>query len=290
MKKDDIRTMMVILSVCLVCAVIVLIFYIQNRNASKYELKEVDNSNMYFMVANYVNYYVNNLSMKNNEVVYDILDKRYIEKKKISADNLFDEIKLYPQNSFAKFREIYYLKFDNNYIFYIEGVIVYQSNIDESSVVDTDFSIIVTVSNDDKAFSIYPTTKSDYKKALRSIKKISINKNDNNGLISSGLVNKEKMCVLYMTDYIDNVYYSNDNGYNLLSTRMKEKYTTLEIYNNFILSNVEKFSTLAEKCSVGKKEGNNKIYTVIDSNGNKFVFTENAIMDYVVDFELNSDN
>lgn len=287
MKKDDIKTMMVVLVVCAICGVVVLTFYIQNRNASRYTLKTVDNSNMYFMALNYVNYYVNNLSMQNDEVIYDILDDKFIEKNEITLTNVFDKIRVYPRNSLVKVREIYYLDFDNNYIFYVEGII-YQDNIDDRISIDDDFSIIVTVSNDDDAFSIYPTTKNEYEKAIKSIKKISIKKNDNNGLISSELVNKEKMCVLYMTDYIDYIYNSNDKGYSLLSDSMKEKYETLEEYQNFIDSNLDKFSTVADKCNVRKKEGNNKIYTVIDKNNNTFIFTENAIMDYVVDFELNS--
>lgn len=287
MKKDDIKTIMVVLVVCAICGVVVLTFYIQNRNASRYALKAVDNSNMYFMALNYVNYYVNNLYMQNDEVIYDILDDKFTEKNEITLTNVFDKIRVYPRNSLVKVREIYYLDFDNNYIFYVEGII-YQDNIDDRISIDDDFSIIVTVSNDDDAFSIYPTTKNEYEKAIKSIKKISIKKNDNNGLISSELVNKEKMCVLYMTDYIDYIYNSNDKGYSLLSDSMKEKYETLEEYQNFIDSNLDKFSTVADKCNVRKKEGNNKIYTVIDKNNNTFIFTENAIMDYVVDFELNS--
>ena len=53
MKKDDIKTIMVVLVVCAICGVVVLTFYIQNRNASRYALKAVDNSNMYFMALNY---------------------------------------------------------------------------------------------------------------------------------------------------------------------------------------------------------------------------------------------
>ena len=96
---------------------------------------------------------------------------------------------------------------------------------------------------------------------------------------------KYSYSIAQRTDYI---YNSNDKGYSLLSDSMKEKYETLEEYQNFIDSNLDKFSTVADKCNVRKKEGNNKIYTVIDKNNNTFIFTENAIMDYVVDFELNS--
>ncbi|MGN1342523.1 MAG: hypothetical protein ACI4VL_04795 [Bacilli bacterium] len=287
MKKDDIKTMIVVLVICIICVIIIFIFNRQSKNESNNQLETVSNSNMYFMAINYVNYYVNNISMQNEKVIYDILDKTFIEKNGITPNNVFEKISSYPQNSSVKVKEMDYLNIENDYIFHIEGI-VYQDNIDGRTIIDNNFSIIITVSNSVSAFSIYPVTNDKLEKIINDIKKINITKNDNNGLIPAELVNKEKMCILYMTDFIDNIYNSNDNGYSLLSNSMKQKYETLENYQNIINSNLDKISTVADKCNVRKKNDNNKIYTVIDKNNNTFTFTENAIMNYVVDFELNS--
>ena len=51
---------------------------------------------------------------------------------------------------------------------------------------------------------------------------------------------------------------------------MKEKYTTLEEYKNYINNNIDKITTEADKCSL-EKIGNNRLYIVIDKNKNKYI-------------------
>ena len=78
-------------------------------------------------------------------------------------------------------------------------------------------------------------------------------------------------------------------SYKILSKSMKEKYTTLEEYKNYINNNIDKITTEADKCSL-EKIGNNRLYTVIDKNKNKYIFNEESIMNYEVDFYLYDNN
>ena len=56
-------------------------------------------------------------------------------------------------------------------------------------------------------------------------------------------------------------------------------------YVNYINDNRDKITTEADKCLL-EKIGNNRVYTVIDKNENKYIFTEKSVMNYEVSFYL----
>ena len=66
---------------------------------------------------------------------------------------------------------------------------------------------------------------------------------------------------------------------------MKKKYVNSGSYEKYIISNLNLISTTADKCKLDEYE-DKRIYTVIDNNDNMYKFTENGIMNYVVDFYL----
>lgn len=280
MSKDNIKTSIILVIIFGLC--IGLIFIIQiEKNSDK--LKKVDMPNMYFMVINYVNSYINALSSKDNDMVYNML---YDDYKNRNDFYLFDNIKTYDAIPSVDVTNIEYLEKQNNYIFYVEATI-YNYTMNKKEVVDDEFAIIIIMDNTNKTFAIYPTERAKYQKDLNKIKKININKNNNNELIPMEIVGKEKMCILYMTDFINKINNSDDYGYNLLNSNMIEKYSNLKTYKDTIIKKKDKLSTVASKCAVEKANTdneNNKRYTVIDSNNNKFIFTESAVMNYKVDF------
>ena len=142
---------------------------------------------------------------------------------------------------------------------------------------------------DTLSYAIYPIEDDNYKEVIDKIKKIEIENNKYNSIKKSELITKEQICVIYLSDYIDKIYNDIDLSYKILSKSMKEKYTTLEEYKNYINNNIDKITTEADKCSL-EKINNNRLYTVIDKNKNKYIFNEESIMNYEVDFYLYDNN
>jgi len=79
-------------------------------------------------------------------------------------------------------------------------------------------------------------------------------------------------------------YVYNDIGYayELISDDMKKIYTDNNKYMNYIYSNFSLLSSTADKCNLSISDNNN-IYTVIDTKGNTYRFTEESILNYKVD-------
>ena len=90
-----------------------------------------------------------------------------------------------------------------------------------------------------------------------------------------------------MSDYLNRIRNNIDSSYSLLSDNMKKQndFNSLETYRNYINSNINKMSTSADKCFMEKIK-DNRVYSVIDKNENKFVFNEESIMNYKVDIYL----
>lgn len=285
MKKDDIRTFAVIL---IICALIVGLVLILNRKSNSEKLEDVNEYNSFFTITNYINNYMDSLSTSNSSNLYDLLYSDYIEKYNITTDNIFDDIDKLPSYSSIKANKMEYVKVKNGYIYYIEGK-VYQSTIAGDSLVKDNFKIIVLTDFDTLSYAIYPLKEQDnYKNIIDEIKKIKIENNNKNNIQNSDLISKEQICILYLSDYINHISNDEDRGYSLLRKDVKEKYT-LEEYKTYIENNIYQISTEADKCLLEKND-TSRIYTIIDKNKNKYVFSEKSIMNYNVSFYLNEEN
>ena len=80
MKKDDIKTLIVVILVCVIPLAIVLILNIKS-NSDK--LAAVSEYNDYFSIVSSVNKYVNYASSNNKEAIYSLLDEDYISNNEI---------------------------------------------------------------------------------------------------------------------------------------------------------------------------------------------------------------
>lgn len=283
MKKDDIRTFITII---IICTLIVGIVLILNRKSNSEKLEVVNEYNTFFTTSGYVNNYLNYSS--DSSKLYDLLYSDYIDKNNITVDNILTNIKSYPKNSTIKVTEMKYVKVKNDYIYYIKGKI-YQNTFDGKELIDDNFDVVAVLDFDTLSYAIYPIENDNYKEVIDKIKKIEIENNKYNSIKKSELITKEQICVIYLSDYIDKIYNDIDLSYKILSKSMKEKYTTLEEYKNYINNNIDKITTEADKCSL-EKIGNNRLYTVIDKNKNKYIFNEESIMNYEVDFYLYDNN
>ena len=279
--RDDIKTFIVIVSVCIICIVIAVIF---NIKSNVERMEPVSEYNVFFSNVNYVNNYINYVSNDDSEAVYALLDDDYIDDNNITYDNVLNNVKNYSTGSFIKVTSMSFVEIKNNFIYYITGSIL-ENNFDGNVVIDDNFSIILKSDFDNLTFSLYPVTDDNYEKIINSIKKIDIENNNVNVVTKSELISKEQVCIIYLSDFFS--YFGGDmeKSYNLLSDEMKTIYPDMGSYVNVVNSNISKFSTVADKCLMQKVD-DNRVYTVIDNNENTYVFTEESIMNYKVDFYL----
>lgn len=278
MKKDDIRTFV---TIAVICTLIVGIVLIVNRKSNSEKLEEVNEYNTFFTINSYINNYIS--SSSNASKLYDLTYTYYINKNNITENTINEFLENYTINSSIKVTDMKYVKIKNNYVYYVKGKI-YQNTYDGSEVINNKYQALVLVDFDTLSYAIYPID-TDYKKVLDKIKKVSIENNRNNNVKKSELITKEQICVIYLSDFVSNINENIELSYNNLSKIMKERFPIFKEYEDYINNNIEKITSEADKCLL-EKIGNNRVYTVIDKNENKYIFTEKSVMNYEVSFYL----
>lgn len=282
MKKDDIRTLIVIL---IICISITGLFLLLNRKSNVEKMSIIKEYNTFFLIRNCVNDYLDYYANSDKKSSYDILFKNYIEKNNVNINNVLENIDSYSKEAYVNIDKIMSVSLKNNKIYYVTGKIL-QDDVDKTEVIDENFSVIVLIDYDNITYSIIPIKNNDYKKTINGIKKINIEPKENNKLKGIGLINNDQICVLYMSDYLNKINNDIESAYNILTTEMKKKYPSIDSYQNYINNNKSKFTTTADKCSVTEKDDYSRTYYVIDENENEYTFYEDGIMNYTVEYYL----
>lgn len=283
--KDDIRTLIVVLSVCIICTALILILNIKS-NSDK--LTHVNEYNSFFSTSSYINKYINYTSNENKEAILSLLDNNYIVNNNINEDNLFEKVDKYPIGTSISVNNMEYVKVKGNYIYYVDGTI-FQSAFDGRNEIGK-LKCIIQIDFNNLSVSIYPIKEENYKKIIDKIKKINIQSNTYNKISNPNNVTKEQICALYLSDYIDIIDTNIDKSYELLSDDIKKdtNFKTLQSYKTYINNIRSKISSEADKCLLEEIK-DKRVYSVIDTRGNKFVFNEEYIMNYKVDLYLKED-
>lgn len=280
MKKDDIKTFITIL---IVCSLIVGLVLILNRKSNSDKLVAVNDYNSFFATTNYVNSFLSYSSDASR--LYDLLDSSYIDRYGITTSNIFDYVDSYRDTSIMV-TSMEYVNIRDNFIYYVRGRLV-KNSFDSTTTIQDNFEIVVLVDNDNSSYSVIPVS-GDYSDIINGIKRVKVISNRNNGIKRDSSIKKEQVCVIYMSDYIYRLFNDISSAYDVLSDNMKKKYVSLDSFSRYVNSNVNDITTAASKCSLEtvKKK---RVYTVLDEYNNRYVFTENSVMDYSVSFYL-SDN
>jgi len=285
MKKDDIKTIIVVVVVCVVCLTIGLVL---NLKSNFDKLSPVSEYGVFFSEVKYINNYLNYISNNDKEGVFNLLNVKYIEENNINYDNVLEYVDNYSGSCSVKVTDMNYVKLKSNItLYYVKGK-VYKNDFEGEILVDDNFSVVLINDFDNLSFSIYPVS-DNYKKIINNMKNVKIAVNDYNKITNTELISKEQMCVIYFSDFINKLLFDYEKSYNLLSNNMKNNYTTVDSYVNYVNNNGDLFSTTADKCKLEQND-DKRVYTVIDSNENTYVFTEEYIMNYKVDFYLKEVN
>ena len=149
--KDDIRTLIVVLSVCIICTALILILNIKS-NSDK--LTHVNEYNSFFSTSSYINKYINYTSNENKEAILSLLDNNYIVNNNINEDNLFEKVDKYPIGSSISVNNMEYVKVKENYIYYVDGTIFESAFNDRSEI--GKLKCIIQIDFNNLSVSIYP--------------------------------------------------------------------------------------------------------------------------------------
>ncbi len=282
MKKDDIKTLIVVIIVCTICLTLV---FILSRKKNIDSLKPVEEYNTYFSVTNYMNSYISYISKKDSKAIYSMLSTEYIYKNNINQNNVLDIVKTYNQDSIItlKITSIDEIEIKTNkYIYYIKGKII-KSTFTDEEVIDDNYNVLLLADYSNLTETVYPLDNDNYEKIINNTKDINISENEYNKIRNSLLVSTETICVLYLSDYIYKLNSDIETSYNILNDEMKKKYQTIDAFKTYIETNKDKLTTKADKCTKSGKD-----YIVIDSNNNTYTFTEQSVMNYKVNITFNN--
>lgn len=245
------------------------------------ELKKVKDNNTYYTVTSCIEKLLTFVKKENKDGILDLLDKSYIDDKKINADNLSNHIK-----SIGKYQKLYasevYEKNDGmeGKRFFVKGKQAIGYNKEEN----IDVWYVIKVNNDESRFSIIPY----YEKAEVSDLESSYK---NNGEI---IENNENFFVLkYATDdymvkeYFYNFQYSILYDYKNFYDRIDEEYKNKrfgnkEKYLKYIKDNTIAIDNMTLQEYRVKENLDYTEYICLDNRSNYYTIKATDVMEYTI--------
>lgn len=279
MKKDDKRTLIVVLVVCIICGIII---FFASRKSNIDRMAPVKDYSTFFSITSETEKYISYIAMDDYDNIKSLLDSSFID-----SNNNGMEFGNYSPLSSLSTDSIDYIGIKDNYLYLVKGKIV-ENGFDSSNVIEDNFMVIVLNDTSSKSFSIYPVNNDNYEKVINSIKKINIDRNSINEIISTGDFTDVQICKLYFSDYVSKLINNMKDAYEFLGDDMKEKFKSYEEFNAYIKNNIKKISTSSKLCKMEEYD-DSRVYSVIDSNDNSYTFTEKGVMNYKVYFNFKLD-
>ena len=220
----------------------------------------------------------------NVEILYNVLDKEYIEGKNVTKDNLktkLSEIK----NCIVDITEMYVSQAENNMeIYVVKGLL--KERISETV---KEFQIIVKIDITNTTFSILPQEFVEEKyNDLTVGEEIavqipeSIQKNKNNTFKYNSVSDETYVKDLF-SKFKNEIVHFKDIAYNKLDKEYRDKkIKTFNEFEEYIENNKERYSQMQiEQYKKDTTQGYTQ-YIIMDKNWNYYIFKENSMMDYSI--------
>ena len=232
--------------------------------------------------SSYYGYNKNNEYVKitdENNIIYNLLSKEYIENNNIVAGNLDNYIDKLEKKVFYIPLKTKFIESDNLYKYAVYGYItdIYNEYI-------KDILIIVNLDFNNSTFSIEPVQENiNIENIELDVNKLeSIEENENNKF-SYIQVNEETISSKYL-DYYKKMLLSNVNeAYERLNEDYKKnKFKSIELFKEYIKNNRDEIlSASLNKYQVNKFDDYTQ-YICIDQNNNYYIFKETDLQQYTV--------
>lgn len=280
MKRYYIKTGIAILIVLIIISALVIFLATKDnyQRTNNYDnLVPVEDYNTYFAITNNITNYIKATQDEETEQLYMLLDQKYIDKNRITKNNVHKKVDPYKEDTTMKVESMkMYTREDGNVIYYATGLLYINEYLNPTNI-DENYSIIVIVDYNNFTVSIYPVGDNPMDD-INSIIDVDIKKNKYNSFQTAKYVKTEDICALYLTDYIENMYNNITKAYNITDTNQSE-----EEFKTYINKNLDNISTAVKSCDYDQ---DTKTYTLYDYNDNLFKFTESSVMNYRVTFTL----
>lgn len=120
---------------------------------TKKDIDSVNNINMFYVVESCVNKYIQYLSIKDYAVIYEILDDNYIDKNKVTLDNIDEHIDTLDSNYTLSITNMY--KHKNMDIYYVQGTLI-KETLYETNGKNKEFKTTIKLDRKNNKFSVIP--------------------------------------------------------------------------------------------------------------------------------------
>ena len=276
--KIIIIVMALLLSLFFLVAVIIINKKDEEDNTPKEEneiLEVVDDYTIFFSVETNINQYIDAVKEKNEVRIYNLLLNDYLEENNITTNNILSNIPNYSSeyNYKASVSKSYNLN-DDVIVYYSKGNIMNYIMDEEIKIQEQEFFLFVDYEN--MAIAIYPIDEDiDVEQQVSKINKnYKINENSSNALKGVSFTNVNTICLMYLSNYISLISNDIEAAY-----KVTNGFSTQKDFEKQIES--KNLSSIITSCTRNNRT-ENRIYYVIDDQGNKYTFIEENIMNYSV--------
>lgn len=235
----------------------------------------VKNRNEFFAVKSCITKYLLYITQKDNEIIYSMLDKNYLEEYKITEQTVLSNIEEYKNPIFCTDRMYVIQNKEAVYTYFVYGTV-----IDKETSKNTKLNIVIRLDKQKDLFSIIPYEYIEDKKYNIQVGNNVTFKYDE---IKDNIYNKfafknitdEEMAIFYMDEIKNSIVYDKETLYNKLNSEYREdKFINLQEYKSYINKNITKiYSAKVQKYRKEKYKDYTQ-YVCIDQNENYYIINE----------------
>lgn len=301
------RNVLLVVGILIVILLIVIFSIIYNSPDSIFSNKDnrvtrVDNVNEYYNVQTCVkkfyelykdvyygeNFYENltneEFKQRSLEILYNMLDKEYIEKYSVTKDNISEKVGEV-LNATLQINDIYRIKKNDDIAMYI----VYSEQVDNVNNKIEDLNLMVKIDSSRNTFGILL----DNYIVDQGFNNIKENQKYNIELsnILANSTNKFTAADIDQVTYVENMFedyrysmmYNRNRAYSLVNEETKNnKFNTFDSYNNYIKDNIKNIVTMKIKTYKVNEQEKYTDYEYVDTYGNQYTFRVTSPMKYTV--------
>ena len=265
-------------------------------NYKELKLHDVTEKIEYYTVKNCINSYIKALNKESGtyyiadqydekiqkEYIYNLFSDSYINNKKITKENVLNNVKLYDENLIFTPLKMKVLENENSNVYVAYGIV---QNLQNKYI--EDLYIIVSLDLKNKTYQIEPIDE-----LYNSIEDIVIENNNviikNNGFNSyiTQKISNEFLCSEYLTLYKNLSLSKPEVIYNLMSNEYRNKrFGSLENFKNYIEENRKEIEKIKLSQYAVTNYDNYTEYIAKDQYENLYIFKETEFMYFTISLD-----
>lgn len=281
--KEDVYKLGIVMIIFLIIVVIFSVYIYKKEKKDDLIIEEnntftiVNNYNIFFFVNKNINNFINNTIENNTEAILNVLDTSYKQEKNINRTTLLNSIKFYNQNDIYQAELTKYLSINDKVeVYYTEGKIV-NEGYEKTTIVQEKAYYLLFVDYENMTMSLSILNSSlDEKSFIKTKnKEKEIFLNNDNKIRQIDVIDYTSICSMYISDFIWKVYNELETAYSLITN-----FSSLENFKAYIFEN--NITSEIKSCNQSVNEDEKRVYQIVDINNNKYIFTEEKILDYRV--------